>query len=362
MQKAHRKLPKVMMGVFVLMIILLIVNWGGEVEQFRDKEGHILEKSIAEKVFVDINGVKLGMFIRGKDINNPVLLFLHGGPGMPEYFLKEDYPINLEEHFTVVWLEQRGAGLSYSNKINPDSITVERFIEDDAEVTKYLCQRFNKQKVYLMAHSWGTCIGIRLVQKYSDLYEAYIPMAQMTDQEESEKLAYEYMLSYYKENGDTETLKKLQEAGFDTKAYSKIRDSVMHKAGIGTTRDMKSVIKGIFFTSLGCKEYSLVERINIWRGRLFTLNAWKNNDNEWGKNVQAITEIKVPIYFLHGKYDYTVNYDMAKAYYEKLKAPKKDFYTFENSAHSPLFEEPDKAINILVNNIIKDVESKNNSY
>jgi pimeloyl-ACP methyl ester carboxylesterase len=117
------------------------------------------QRSIAEKAFADINGVRQGMFIQGADSRLPVLLYLHGG--MPEYFLAERYPTGLEEKFTVVWWEQRGAGLSYSPGIPPETKTCEQFIADTLALTGYLRDRFGKEKIYLMAHSGGTFFGLQ---------------------------------------------------------------------------------------------------------------------------------------------------------------------------------------------------------
>ena len=102
--------------------------------------------SISEKIFLNINGVRQGMFIRSKNVTNPVLLYLHGG--MPDYFLTERYPTGLEDIFTVVWWEQRGSGLSYSSNIPRESITLDQMISDTKEVTNYLRKRFGQEKIY----------------------------------------------------------------------------------------------------------------------------------------------------------------------------------------------------------------------
>ena len=94
--------------------------------------------SVAEKVSVPINGVHQGMVIRGKHSANPVLLWVHGGPGMPDYPLTQQYPTDLEDLFTVVWWDQRGAALSYDPDIPPDTMTIEQFIADTIAVTDYL--------------------------------------------------------------------------------------------------------------------------------------------------------------------------------------------------------------------------------
>jgi pimeloyl-ACP methyl ester carboxylesterase len=100
------------------------------------------------------------MFIKGMNRSNPVLLWVHGGPGMPDYFLAEQYPTGLEDLFTVVWWEQRGAGLSFASDIPPSTMTVDQFISDTYEVTDYLRERFGQEKIYLLGHSWGSFIGI----------------------------------------------------------------------------------------------------------------------------------------------------------------------------------------------------------
>ncbi len=141
-------------------MVFLMVLSPGKAKPFLDENGNPLEKSISEKIYVNINGVEQGMFIKSKDSTNPVLLYLHGG--MPEYFLTQKYPTGLENYFTVVWWEQRGSGLSYYADIPPETITLEQMISDTKEVTNYLRQRFGQEKIYLMGHSGGTFIGIQV--------------------------------------------------------------------------------------------------------------------------------------------------------------------------------------------------------
>jgi pimeloyl-ACP methyl ester carboxylesterase len=112
------------------------------------------------------------MVIKSRDETNPVLLFVHGGPGMPEYFLTQSYPTGLENDFTVAWWDQRGAGLSYHPRIPAKTMTVEQFIADTIGVTNHLRHRFGRHKIYLMAHSWGTFLGIQAAQRAPDLYHS----------------------------------------------------------------------------------------------------------------------------------------------------------------------------------------------
>jgi pimeloyl-ACP methyl ester carboxylesterase len=341
----------------VVILAGVLLYWSpGELKPFVDDGGGPLPGSLAEKIRVEINGVPQGMFIQSKDVTNPVLLFVHGGPGMPEYFLTHTYPTGLEEVFTVVWWEQRGAGLSYDGSMRPETLTVEQLVDDTLAVTNYLRVRFGQDKIYLLGHSWGSFIGIQAAAQAPELYHAYIGMAQSSYQLRSEVVAYEYMLEQYRANGSADMVRRLEAAPvrLDSPlpaAYDGLRDDAMHRLGVGTTREMKSVVSGIFLPVWQVPDYTLGEKINIWRGKFFSKSILWNGYLATDLT-RTLTELELPVYFLHGRHDYTVAYPEAKAYFDLLKAPLKGFYTFEQSAHSPLFEEPAKALSILQADVV----------
>lgn len=346
------------MAAFILtLLMLLLLMTGilyflspGNPQPFLDASGNVLKGSVSEKVFITLNGVQQGMFIKSKDVSRPVLLFLHGG--IPEYFLTRKYPTGLEDYFTVVWPEQRGSGLSFDAAVKPETITLEMLISDTKEITHYLRHRFGQQKIYLMGHSGGSFLGINVVARYPELYHAYFGVAQITNQLESEYIAYNYMLSHYREKGNRKMVSKMEKAPVSltqgtSHEYLLIRDMAMHYLGIGTTREMKSIVTGVFFSSLMCRDYTIKEKFNLWYGKSRTGVSvmW---DTIMQTNIGiAIPELKLPVYFFHGIYDYTVSYDLSKTYYEALRAPVKGFYTFDDSAHSPMLEEPDKMMQII---------------
>jgi pimeloyl-ACP methyl ester carboxylesterase len=345
--------------ISMLVGVLLLVS-RGKAKPYVDENGRPLAGSISEKVFVTINGIEQGMFIESKDDTHPVLLYLHGG--MPDYFLTRRYPTGLEDHFTVVWWEQRGSGLSYRADIPPETMTLEQFIADTLEVTNYVRHRFGQDKIYLMGHSGGTFIGIQAAAQAPELYYAYIGVAQMSNQLTSEKLAYEYMLKQFKEHGNRAMVRKLEAAPVTMTAgtphaYLAVRDKAMHSLGIGTTHDMKSVITGLFLPSLVSPEYTFREKVNLWHGK-FRAGVGYLWDTMLATDLsKQIPELDLPIYFFHGIYDYTCSYTEAKSYFEQLKAPVKGFYTFKQSAHSPMFEEPEKTLHILQGDVLVGANS-----
>jgi len=312
----------------------------------------------AEKIWVQVNDARQGMFLIGDDLRRPVLLFVHGGPGMPEYWLTQRRPIALEELFTVAWWEQRGAGLSYRPHIPADEMTGERFVSDTIAVTNYLRERFGTQKVYLMAHSWGSYIGLLAASRAPELYHAYIGIAQMTHQIRSEALAYEHMLNGYRELGDARMVRRLEEAPVTDStiplpgSYMTVRDRAMHRLGVGTTRDMRSVVTGLFLPSWRFPGYTLREKVNLWRGKVFSRRSALWNEMLATDLTERVAGLRLPAYFLHGRHDYTASYEMAKAYARRLVAPVKGFYTFERSAHSPMFEEPERTLRILREDVL----------
>jgi pimeloyl-ACP methyl ester carboxylesterase len=234
---------------------------------------------------------------------------------------------------------------------------VEQRIADTLEVTNYLRQRFDQDKIYLMGHSGGTFIAIQAAARAPELYHAYIAVAQESNQLESEKLAYDFMLQQFRANGDRKMVRKLESApvtmtGGLPPAYVALRDPAMHRLGIGTTHDMKSVITGIFLRSLATPDYTVREKINMWRAKLGSgvSLGWEEITSTDLRT--QVAELHIPVYFLHGIYDYTVSYTLAKDYFEKLNSPVKGFYTFEQSAHSPIFEEPEKVLRIVRQDVL----------
>jgi pimeloyl-ACP methyl ester carboxylesterase len=205
-----------------------------------------------------------------------------------------------------------------------------------------------------MAHSWGTFLGIQAAAQAPELYHVYIGVAQVSHQQESEKMAYQYMLSQYKANGNQAKLRKMK----DYSAYLMnlpLRDETMHDLGIGTMHNMRSVFTGIFLPVMQCRAYTLAEKINIWRGKaaLNNITDLRRQMNETDM-IRKVPKLKIPVYFFSGVYDYTVSYILAESYFKQLQAPVKGFYLFRESAHSPIFEEPEKAIRIMLEDVLAE--------
>ena len=342
-------------------LVLAGVLWlrsPGVARPILDAAGRPLAGSISEKTWVDVNGVQQGMVIRGRDVAKPVLLVVHGGPGMPDYVLTEQYPPELEDLFTVVWWDQRGTALSYDPDIPAASMTIEQFISDTLAVTDHLRQRFGQDKIYLLGHSWGSFIAVQAAARSPQRYHAYLGTGQMVFQLESERMAYDHMLVEYWRLRDTAMVRDLEAAPVSMttgtpQAYLELRDTAMHQLGIGTTHDMRSVITGIFLPSWTFPGYTLQEKVDLWRGRSFSqgFGLWEQMIRVDLRTV--VPRLEIPVYFLEGSYDYTCNTGLAREYFRALDAPLKGFYEFDDSAHSPLFEQQAEVHRVLQDDVLR---------
>jgi pimeloyl-ACP methyl ester carboxylesterase len=328
----------------------------GRPDPLRDAAGNVIPGSISERVKIEIGGIPQGMFIQSVDPSNPVLLFLHGGPGMVEFFMEQEYPTGLENHFSMVWWEQRGAGMSFSSDIPPETMTMAQMISDTIEVADYLRARFGQDRIILLGHSWGAYLGIQVAAAAPDRFSAYVGMAQIVHQLRSEIMARDYMIEAYRARGDHAMVRRLEAASVSIETgtspeWMRLRDAAMHRIGVGHTRDIDSVVTGIFLPMWRVRAYTVTEKINIWRGKLWSRPFF------WDVLIRddlraRLTELALPVYFFVGRHDQTANPDLSRSYFEAIEAPVKGFYMFENSAHSPLFEEPVRATEILLNDVL----------
>ena len=351
----------VIIGILLAGIIVLAVKSPGRLDALKDAEGKVIVGSLVEKNFIEIGGIRQGFFIRTENPENPVLLFLHGGPGSPELAYSEFYESaeRLEKYFTVCYWEQRGAGMSFNKSIDDATMNVKQFVEDARQMTEYLQRRFNQEKIYLMGHSWGSYLGIKIIEKYPENYWAYIGIGQISNQLESEKLAYDYLLNITALSNENKTFEKLkqfdkQAPDFSNNDYLMTVREIMNEYGIGVSHQnisMFNLIRNMLFF----KGYTLSEKINYFNGTLFSLKLFDNamNDNLF----ESSASFGVPVFFVQGKYDFATSYTLAREYLDKIEAPKKAFFTFDNSAHTPNLDESEKFIQT-VRQIIQIVDTK----
>lgn len=343
----------ILLTIFLICFITLWINSPGKLKALTDAAGNEIAGSLAEKSWLQIGGIKQGFFIRSENPENPVILFLHGGPGSPELPMIEptEKSERLEKYFTVCYWDQRGAGMTFSKDTDPASATVAQYVEDTREMTEYLKKRFNKDKIYLMGHSWGSYLGVKTIEKYPEHYHAFIGIGQVTHQHLSEQLAYHYMMKHAEEINDKDVMEELNKFDPDAEDFPSneylmsIRALAMNKYGIGITHQpisMTSLLKDI----LTFKGYTMSEKMNYMQGNMFSLKHVFHHILE-DDLFKSSVSFEVPVYVIHGAFDYQVSYELAGKWFDLIEAPDKGFYTFEHSAHSPNTEESEKFVTTL---------------
>lgn len=314
--------------------------------------GGNMKYQIDTKEVIMINNNKYYLRIRTCNVANPVVLFLHGGCGSPDRAQVMKYQSPLAKVFTLVAWDQRGSGLAYNKKeAKTLDLTKEIYVDDAHNVATYLKQRFGKEKIIIACHSFGTTLGVWFAQKYPEDIAAYVGMGQCVDYVENEKLSYAWALAEAIRVGDTKSVAVLQRIGAPMadgkyrvdhqKSLMKQR-AVLHKLGGATYANRKPYWQELLFHDIPIMlhEYNLCGLIKYIKGLAYCPKTTMGLTNP-NFMVEA-KELTVPVYLLLGRHDYNCPASLAEKWLEQLQAPEKQLIYFDNSAHSPQWEEAEQ--------------------
>lgn len=291
---------------------------------------------IDEQSKISLNGVPQFVSIRAEKEKSPLLIYLHGGPGDAALPLMMKYNKLLEQQFTVVIWEQRGAGKSYYKFDGP--ITIDVFLNDLHTLVVDLLSRFHQSSVYLIGHSWGSILGLRFAQAYPELVRTYIGCGQVVNMRKSSKIAYEYALAH----ADKKSLKKLrgidcsyQSDGWLNDLLFVTRQVVKHKGSLYGKTNYNDLIVPFLFS----RYYTLPNLIHRQKGSLQAIQyLWQE---VMQTDFEAQTQYGAPIIFIEGRFDSHVSAALVKEYFDRIET-KKQFYWFEKSCHFPQWSESER--------------------
>lgn len=168
---------------------------------------------VEEGFVVELNGAKQYVSVRGNDLENPIILFVHGGPAAPEMPISWSFQRPWEEFFTVVQWDQRAAGKSFPLNEPADmlpTLTIEQYRDDAIALIEELNRRYGKRKVILIGHSWGSIPGMLTAMERPDLLHAYVGLGQIIDFREGERIGFETVLRAAREDGNAEAVAELE--------------------------------------------------------------------------------------------------------------------------------------------------------
>ena len=301
------------------------------------------------KDYVNLNGLKQRIHVKGTDENNPILLFLHGGPGVTNRHFVIGSNADLCDDFTIVAWDQRGTCGSYEG-CTKESLTVSSIVEDANELVKYLCEKYNKEKIFIIGGSWGSCLGTLLAKRHPEHIAAYIGFGQLVDGPLNEELSYKFAYDEAVKHNDQDAIKKLETIGKPVNGIYKDgydgmmaqRKIMMKYGGYSQDKAKRSYFSSMVVPVLKSGEYSFKEIVGFVKGYQFVLrNMW---DEVASLNLLKETEgkIDVPYYIFDGRLDNNTPASLVQDYYEKLEAPDKDLIWFENAGHNPLGDCPEE--------------------
>ncbi|MFC2165373.1 alpha/beta fold hydrolase [Acidobacteriota bacterium] len=341
-------IPRVSFLLVVLLILSSSLAFPGD---------NTNQKGIDALEEISLGGVKQWILMRGADVTNPILLFLHGGPGFCEMPHTHIDSARLEKHFIVVNWDQRGAGKSYDPNIPKETMNIEQFLSDTHELMHVLRKRFSKDKIFLIGHSWGSVLGLYTAYRHPKSLYAYIGMGQLVNAKEGEMISYQYTVEKAKEAGDEKAIKMLERIGpppYEGGYQSLFTQRMLLARYGGSMRNLsftdfvKIRESSPYYTKADNANFmkAFMQSMSLMWDELMTVNFFED-----------VPELQIPVYFFAGKCDYQVPFELLERYYAVLKAPHKEIVWFENSCHMPNLSDPeayqDKLINLVLKNTLK---------
>ena len=319
--------------------------------------GRIVAPDGVQETFrVPLGGIQQWVYVRGQSRKNPVILFVHGGPASPMSAAMWMFQRPIEEYFTVVHYDQRGAGRTYleadPRAVEP-TLAIDRYVNDAIELAQQVQKRYGVPKVVLMGHSWGSVVGLKAALERSDLFHAYVGIGQVINSRENERLGFEYAVREATKARNQPALVELKSIapypGNQPLTRERIgiaRKWAQHYGGLSAYRKTS---RYYFNAPLLSPEYDEKSVASIDRGSLLTLG--RVLDEYLAVDLTGVTRFPIPVIMFMGRHDQTTPSAPTEAWLTRLRAPYKRAVWFESSAHLIPFEEPGKMLVSLLEHV-----------
>ena len=319
-------------AVLSLLAVLFIIRWIG-----RGLNQRVPEGGVNTSMYVDVNGSKQWISIYGQDRNNPVLLYLHGGPGSATSLFDFAFTRKWSDVYTVVTWDQRGCGKSF-DKSHPETITADIMMSDGKVMTEFLRDYLHVDKITLLGHSWGSYLGANLALAYPEYYEAFIGTGQFIDSDENERRLHEAALAWSENDlegrGMVDAWARSREQGEDDFL---LRSRIMDRYGYGMMKDGSDY--NLFMTVLCNPYYSIQDMLDSIRYEddMFTpYGAFVKSEGFREMSLLGRYDYAMPFYNIDGDMDYQTNFELACEYFSKVNAPEKELFVLKNATHGLL--------------------------
>jgi pimeloyl-ACP methyl ester carboxylesterase len=327
-------------------------------DAFRDIRTITTKEGVEEQELVAIGGVKQWISIRSRDRDAPILLVLHGGPGFTLSPVSDYYMRDWEEFFTVVQWDQRAAGKSFRRDEKAalaPTLTIERFVTDAEEMVEHLRKRFKQERVVVLAHSFGTIIGVKLAEKRPDLLHAYVGMGQFVDFMRSEELGYRQTLADARADQNQEAIAQLESiAPFPDRVRPE-----RNLQNLGIERRWLAHYGGYFRAGGEGHHHAVAKLSPTHTSADLEVRQEAHNfivEHMWDElasvSLSRDVKFKVPVLIMQGRYDRGTSSTLVDEWFAAIQAPQKKLVWFEASSHMVYEEEPGKLLVALVNEVL----------
>lgn len=305
---------------------------------------------ISEMREISLGGISQYIAIEGENRDNPVCLFLHGGPGLSlPYGVSSRHQVEtVSSHCNVVYWDQRGAGKTYSQNKEAVDFTYAQLESDAKELIAYLREEFKQEKIYLIGYSWGSVLGLRLAATIPDQLAGYFGLSQVVSSRDSERLLYDWLLEEFETTGRHQFVTQLKKLGlppYQKESSQQAFQEVMTQSNayVKWNEGLPNVnILNWIFQVLTCPDLSMTEAYDtLFRASNQTLTKsayWE--ELQTVDLLEEIKEIKIPLYFATGAGDYICPVSLVERFVDQVSATEKDVLILEHSAH--YFSEEDE--------------------
>ena len=331
--------------ILVLIVSFFFVRAIGKTIYSKTPDG-----GINKSMYIDVNGTKQWINIYGKDIDNPVLLYLHGGPGSATSDIDYAFTRKWADVYTVVTWDQRNCGKSYDAEQNDIVLTRELFMTDGKEVTEFLLNYLSKDKITILGHSWGSFFGANLVLEYPEYYECFIGTGQLVDCLENEEAFKREAISWAE--GDAETLNLIDQLTPDhmTTEHISAKNAIMRKYGYDMMANGSDY--NLAATVIFNPNYSIVDWINYFKRDISVYWGFYASEEFASFSLKDRVDYQVPFYNINVDKDYQTNYKLAQEYFEEINAPYKRMFLMEHMTHG-LLESDSEGFSEIIHQIAK---------
>jgi proline iminopeptidase len=321
-----------------------------------DAQHIVTPDGLQDEFIATLGGARQAVSVRGAHRDNPLLLFVHGGPGSVEMPMAWTFQRPWEDYFTVVQWDQRGAGKSYplnDPKALAPTMTLDRYRDDAIELIELLTRKYGQSKVILMGHSWGSAVGLAVAAKRPDLLHVYVGVGQAIDWRENERVGLAWTLEQARAAKNEQAVRELEALHPypDSGPFTIEKADAWRKwaIGWGSLAAYRPNADFYFNATKLSPEYSPADRKAWDDGSGFSVATL------WPKladiSFNELQKMQVPIVLFLGRHDYTVPAPIAERWFQRLQAPQKKLVWFEHSAHLPMVEEPGRTFIALVEQV-----------